>query len=93
MKKVCINTRDELLIIDLDRVAFFQANGNYTRLTYISGHALTLNTGLSGVEKILSAALPKGANDVPAPGTKSHHQPDFPLQHQRPETVCHPLRP
>ena len=38
MKKVCINTRDELLIIDLDRVAFFQANGNYTRLTYISGH-------------------------------------------------------
>lgn len=61
MKKVCINTRDELLIIDLDRVAFFQANGNYTRLTYISGHALTLNTGLSGVEKILSAALPKGA--------------------------------
>lgn len=61
MKKVCINTRDELLIIDLDRVAFFQANGNYTRLTYISGHALTLNTGKAGVEKILSAALPKGA--------------------------------
>lgn len=63
MRKVCLNTRDELLIIDLDRVAFFQANGNYTRLTYISGHALMLNTGLSGVEKILAAVLPKG---VPA---------------------------
>ncbi len=62
MKKVCINTRDELLVIDLDRVAFFQANGNYTRLTYISGHALMLNTGLSGVEKILANALPKGAS-------------------------------
>lgn len=60
MRKVCLSTRDELLILDLDRVAFFQANGNYTRLTYIGGHALMLNTGLSGVEKMLSAALPKG---------------------------------
>lgn len=60
MKKVCLNTRDELLILDLDRVAFFEANGNYTRLTYISGSALVLNTGLSGVEKILVNALPKG---------------------------------
>lgn len=60
MKKVCVNTRDELLIMDLDRVAFFQANGNYTRLTYISGQVLVLNTGLSGVEKILVNAIPKG---------------------------------
>lgn len=60
MKKVCVNTRDELLIMDLDRVAFFQANGNYTRLTYISGQVLVLNTGLSGVEKILVNALAKG---------------------------------
>lgn len=57
MKKVCINTRDELLILDLDQVAFFQAEGNYTRLTYISGYALVLNTGLSGVEKILVNSL------------------------------------
>jgi len=62
MKKVCINTRDELLILDLDRVAFFQAEGNYTRLTYISGYVLVLNTGLSGVEKILVNSLPKGSS-------------------------------
>lgn len=62
MKKVCLNTRDELLVLDLDRVAFFQANGNYTRLTYISGHVLVLNTGLSGVEKILVATLAKGTS-------------------------------
>ena len=61
MRKICLNTRDELLILDLDRVAFFQADGNYTRLTYISGHALVLNTGLSGVEKILAATPPKGS--------------------------------
>lgn len=61
MRKICLNTRDELLILDLDRVAFFQADGNYTRLTYISGHALVINTGLSGVEKILAATLPKGS--------------------------------
>ena len=62
MKKVCINTRDELLILDLDKVAYFQANGNYTRLAYISGHALDLNMGLSGVEKLLSISLAKGSS-------------------------------
>ena len=62
MKKVCINTRDELLILDLDKIAYFQANGNYTRLTYISGQALALNMGLSGVEKLLSATLAKGTS-------------------------------
>lgn len=62
MKKVCVNTRDELLILDLDRVAFFKADGNYTHLNYISGQALMLNTGLSGVEKILTGALAQGTS-------------------------------
>lgn len=60
MKKVCINSRDELLILDLDKIAFFEAQGNYTRLTYIKGQALNLNTGLAGVEKMLQRALDKG---------------------------------
>lgn len=51
-----------MLILDLDKIAYFQANGNYTRLTYISGQALALNMGLSGVEKLLSATLAKGTS-------------------------------
>lgn len=62
MNKVCLSTRDELIIIDLDKVAFFQANGNYTRLTYIGGYALMINTGLSGVEKFLTTATAKGGS-------------------------------
>lgn len=62
MKKVCINTRDELLVLDLDRVAYFEAQGNYTRLTYISGQAMVLSTGLSGIERILSSALTPGTS-------------------------------
>ena len=35
MYKLCLNSRDELLIIDLEKIAYFQANGNYTHLNYI----------------------------------------------------------
>ena len=30
MPKLCLNSRDDLIILNLDHVAFFQANGNYT---------------------------------------------------------------
>ena len=30
--KLTLNTRDELLIIDLEQVAYMQADGNYTQI-------------------------------------------------------------
>ena len=36
MAKLCLNSRDELLFLDLDKIAFFKANGNYTNITYRS---------------------------------------------------------
>lgn len=60
MAKICLNSRDELIILDLDKVAYFQANGNYTQLTYISGQKQLLTLGLSKIEAVIRAATPAG---------------------------------
>lgn len=64
MYKLCLNSRDELLIIDLQKIAFFQANGNYTHFNYISGDTHLVTLGLSKVEEYLRVSWPK---DVPSP--------------------------
>lgn len=62
--KLCLNSRDELLIIELDKTAYFQANGNYTQLKYIGGGGHLLSIGLTKVEEYIRAAWPK---DIPSP--------------------------
>ena len=59
MSKLCLNSRDELIIIQLNRVAYFQAQGNYTKLCYIHGEEQLLMIGLSKAEEYLRNALPK----------------------------------
>lgn len=59
MTKVCLSSRDELLIIDLDKVAFFSANGNYTELTYMTGQKVMMSLGLSKVEELIKRSMPK----------------------------------
>lgn len=60
MYKLCLNSRDELLIIDLEKIAFFQASGNYTHLNYIEGETHLLTIGLSKVEDFIRKSWPKG---------------------------------
>lgn len=60
MYKLCLNSRDELLIINLEKIAFFQANGNYTHLNYIEGETHLLTIGLSKVEDFIRKSWPKG---------------------------------
>ena len=64
MYKLCLNARDELLIIDLEKIAFFQTNGNYTHLNYILGETHLLTIGLSKVEDLIRITWPK---DTPSP--------------------------
>lgn len=58
--KFIVNTRDELSVIDLDRVAYLQACGNYTKLFYASGLEALISVGLSKFEALISAATPTG---------------------------------
>lgn len=62
MYKLCLNSRDELLIIDLSKIAYFQANGNYTHLCYIGGETHLLTTGLSKIEDYIRMSWPKGTS-------------------------------
>lgn len=64
MYKLCLNSRDELLIIDLQKVAYFQANGNYTHLKYIEGETHLLSVGLSKIEEYIRKSWPK---DITSP--------------------------
>lgn len=53
MAVICINTRDELNLIDLDLVACIKANGNYSNIMYIDGNKLLVSVGLSQFETII----------------------------------------
>ncbi len=54
MKKICINNRDEMIMIFVDNIAYIIADGNYTKVTYISGMQVVFSIGLARMEKIIS---------------------------------------
>ncbi|MCC8038864.1 MAG: LytTR family transcriptional regulator DNA-binding domain-containing protein [Bacteroidales bacterium] len=54
MNIVCINSRDELNLIDLSQLACVQANGNYTQLLYIEGLKLMVNVTMVQWESIIA---------------------------------------
>lgn len=61
MEKICINGRDELLMLDLDKVACFKADTDYTIIYYLSGLTTTVALGLNKIERLIA--------DVPTSAT------------------------
>lgn len=59
MLKLCINSRDELFVLDLDKVAYIQASGNYSRIVYIGGMQMMITLGLSKLEGMIKMIVPK----------------------------------
>ena len=56
MKKICFNTRDELIMIDPEQIAYIEAEGNYSRVYYITNYKendFRIPHGISKVEEIL----------------------------------------
>ena len=53
MIKLCLNTRDELMMVDLSKVVYFLANGNYTEFVYLSGEKHLVAFGLSKMEEFI----------------------------------------
>lgn len=64
MNIICINSRDELNLIDLDKVACINANGNYSNVMYIDGIKILVSVGLSQMEEIIrdAASRKEGEN-------------------------------
>ncbi len=63
MNIICINSRDELNLVDLDKIACIQANGNYSNLMYIEGQKLMISIGLSQFEQIINRAAGDPADE------------------------------
>ena len=62
MKKICVNTRDELIVINPEQIAYVEAEGNYSRVYYIvdrKENDFKLPYGISKVEEILKEASNK----------------------------------
>lgn len=55
MAKLYFNTRDELTCIESDLVALVKADGNYSKIVYITGKQIQLTSGISRLEIILKS--------------------------------------
>lgn len=55
MAKLYINTRDELCCIETDLIAVVQANGNYSKIVYITKKEVILTTSISKLEVSLKS--------------------------------------
>jgi len=55
MAKLFFDNRDELTCIETDLVAVVKANGNYSRVVYITKREIMLTHGLSKIEEILKS--------------------------------------
>lgn len=60
MPKICYNTRDELVVVDLDQTAYIQAVGNYSLVVFITGQKMTVTAGISKIELMIARAYGKG---------------------------------
>ena len=47
------NSRDELVRVKLDKVAYFEADANYCHVMFINGARATILTSLVNIEKLL----------------------------------------
>ena len=53
MPKIYFNTRDELVCIDTNKIAAIKANGNYSKVLYITNREMTITSNLSKMEQVL----------------------------------------
>lgn len=60
--KICINSRDELRLIDMDSVVYLKASGNYSDFFYANGYVRTELSCLSDFEQLITSAFPAGTS-------------------------------
>ncbi|WP_106830284.1 LytTR family DNA-binding domain-containing protein [Parabacteroides pacaensis] len=61
MLSLIFNTRDEQTKVELTKVVYFEADGNYTRVTFLNGYKIAVSAGLSKIEHLLEEQLKEQA--------------------------------
>lgn len=56
------NSRDELYRVDIEKIVYFEADGNYTNFVLCNGQKGVVGQNLSGMQKVLSANLREQAS-------------------------------
>lgn len=62
--KLILNSRDELMSIDLSQVVYLLADGNFTRIVFDNKLILTAGIGMSKMEKLLADFIVKTRSHV-----------------------------
>ncbi|GHU57779.1 hypothetical protein FACS189411_12080 [Bacteroidia bacterium] len=57
MLNLLFNTRDEQTKVDLAKVVYFEADGNYTHVIFMNNYKATISVGLTKIEKLLEMQL------------------------------------
>ena len=65
-----INSRDELLRIDISKIVYFEANGNYTTIVLANKLKTTANMNLAQTEKALELRLQEKARQFARVGKR-----------------------
>ncbi len=63
--KLILNSRDEIMCIDLAHVVYFLADGNFTRIVFDSKLVLTAGFGITKMEEVLAEFIVKTHSSVP----------------------------
>jgi DNA-binding LytR/AlgR family response regulator len=54
---ILFHNRDEMTKVKLDRVAYFEADGNYTNVVFLNGFKVNILISLSAIEPIIDETL------------------------------------
>lgn len=64
MGRICIKSRDELVVVDTEKLAYVLADGNYCKMVYIEGLHQMISLGMSKIADILKGGEPNPAHPV-----------------------------
>lgn len=56
-KRILFNSRDELLRMDISKIVYFEADGNYTHIVSMNKLKATIAASLTKTEEVLTAQL------------------------------------
>ena len=69
---ILLSSRDEILNVDLNKVVYFLADGNFTRIVMDNKMVLTCGVGLGQMETIVARAMSREGQSFMLRAGKSH---------------------